>query len=105
MVGGISWTSEAWNTSDAERILEARRDVTMLAIFRDPEHKVLTNVYSGSVDRFRSASYGRPDPYAQDVSAVCTIKEAKWQPIRHSWGGGIHEVRVRSGFKEGILIS
>ena len=64
-------------------------DVTMLAIFRDPEHKVLTYVSSGSVVRFRSACCGRPDPYAQDVSAVCTIKEAKW------W----------SRFKEGIRVS
>ena len=45
---------------------------------RGPEQKVLTYVYSGSVVRFRSACCGRPDPYAQDVSAVCTIKEAKW---------------------------
>ena len=50
----------------------------MLEIFRDPEHKVLTYVYSGSVVRIRSACCGRRDPYAQDVSAVCTIKEAKW---------------------------
>ena len=45
---------------------------------RGPEQKVLTYVYSGSVVRFRSACCGRPDPYAQDVSAVRTIKEAKW---------------------------
>ena len=50
----------------------------MLATFRDPEQKVLTYVYSGSVVRFKSACCGRPDPHAQDVSAVCTIKEAKW---------------------------
>ena len=50
----------------------------MLVIFWDPEHKVLTYVYSGSAVRFSSACCGRPDPYAQDVSAVCTIKEAKW---------------------------
>ena len=65
-------------TSDAERLPEAQRDVTMLVIFWDPEHKVLTYVYSGSVVRFRSACCGRPDPYAQDVSVECTIKEAKW---------------------------
>ena len=28
---------------------------------RDPEHKVLTYAYSGSVVRFRSACCGRPD--------------------------------------------
>ena len=32
----------------------------MLAIFWDPDHKVLTYVYSGSADRFRSACRGRP---------------------------------------------
>ena len=53
-------------------------DVTMLVIFRDPEHQVLVYVYSGSVVRFRSACDGRPASYALDVSAVCTIKEAKW---------------------------
>ena len=55
-----------------------RLDVTVLVIPRDPEHQVLTYVFSGSVVRFRSACCGRPDPYPQDVSAVCTIKEAKW---------------------------
>ena len=49
----------------------------MLVIFWDPEHKDLTYVYSGSVVRFRSACCGRPDPYAQDVSAVCTIKRGE----------------------------
>ena len=49
----------------------------MFAVSRDPEHQALTYVYSGSAVRFRSACCGRPDPYAQDVSAVCTIKEAK----------------------------
>ena len=53
-------------------------DVTMLVFFQSPEHQDLAYVYSGSVGRFRSACCGRPDPYAQDVSAVCTIKEAKW---------------------------
>ena len=47
----------------------------MLAISWGPQHQDLTYVYSSSVVRIRS---GRPDPYAQDVSAVCTIKEAKW---------------------------
>ena len=65
-------------TSEAERLLEARHDVTVLVIPRGPEHQDLTYVYSGSVVRFRSACCGRPDPYAQDVSAVYTIKEAKW---------------------------
>ena len=50
----------------------------MLVIPPGPEQKVLTYVYSGSVVRFRSTCCGRPDPCAQDVSAVCTIKEAKW---------------------------
>ena len=50
----------------------------MLEIPRDPEHQDLPCVYSSSADRFRSACCGRPDPYAQDVSAVCSIKEAKW---------------------------
>ena len=56
---------------------EARRDVAMLVIFWDLEQKVLTYLYSGSVVRFRSACCGRPDPYAQDVSAVCTIKRGE----------------------------
>ena len=38
-------------TSDAERLPEAQRDVTMLVIFWDPEHKVLTCVYSGCAVR------------------------------------------------------
>ena len=50
----------------------------MLVFFQGPEHQDFAYVYSGSVGRFRSACCGRPDPYAQDVSAVCTIKEAKW---------------------------
>ena len=58
--GGTAFpTLQGSKTSDAERLLEARRDVTMLAIFWDPEHKVLTYVYSGSVVRFRSAFCGR----------------------------------------------
>ena len=63
-------TFQGSKTSDAERLPEARRDVTMLAIFTDPEHKVLTYVYSSSVVRFRSACSGRPDPHAQDVSCA-----------------------------------
>ena len=63
-------------TSDAERLL--RHNETSLC----PEQKVLTYVYSGSVVRFRSACCGRPASHdLGDVSAVCTIKEAKWKPI------------------------
>ena len=40
---------------------------------------------------------------ARDVSAVCTIKEAKWKPIRHSHGGGILEMRDRSGRRKASL--
>ena len=79
LAGGTAFpTSQGSKTSETERLPEARRDVTMLVIPRGLEHKVLTYVYSGSVVRLRSACCGRPDPYAQDVSAVCTIKEAKW---------------------------
>ena len=76
----------------------------MLVIFWDPEHKVLTYVYSGSVVRFRSACNGRPASHdLGDVSAVCTIKEAKWKPIRRSKGGGIPEMRDRSGSRKASL--
>ena len=79
LAGGTAFpTSQGSKTSEAERLPEAQRDVTVLVIPLGPEHQVLTYVYSGSVVRFRSACCGRPDPYAQDVSAVCTIKEAKW---------------------------
>ena len=48
-------TSLGSKTSDAERLPEARRDVTMLEIPRGPEHQDLPCVYSGSADRFWSA--------------------------------------------------
>ena len=71
-------TSQGSKTSEAGHLSGWGLDVTTLVIFSDPDHNVLTYVYSGSEVRFRSAYCGRPDPYAQDVSAVCTIKEAKW---------------------------
>ena len=52
-------TSQGSKTSEAERLPEARQDVTVLVIPRSPEHQDLSYVYSGSVDRFRSACYGR----------------------------------------------
>ena len=79
-------TSQGSKTSEAEHFSGVRPGVTMLAIHQSPEHQDFTHVYSGSVDCFRSASCGRPDPHAQDVSAVCTMKEAKWWPIRHLRG-------------------
>ena len=79
LAGGTALrTSQGSKTSEAGRSPEARRDVTMLMFPRCPEHQVLSYVYSGSVVRFRSSCHGRPASYAQDVSAVCTIKEAKW---------------------------
>ena len=70
----------------------------MLEIARDPEHQDLTCDYSGCAVRHRSACNGRPASHdLGDVSAVCTIKEAKWKPIRLSKGGGIPEMRDRSG--------
>ena len=79
LAGGTAFpTLQGSKTSEAARLPEARRDVTMLVIPLNPEHQELTYVYSDSVVRIRSDCYGRPDPYAQDVSAVCTIKEAKW---------------------------
>ena len=47
-------------TSDAQRLSEVERDVTVLVIPRGLEDQDLTYVYSGSEDRFRSACYGRP---------------------------------------------
>ena len=63
-------------TSTAE-LPDTPPDVTTLVIPRGPEHQDLINVYSCPRNRFRSACCGRTDLYAQDVSAVCTIKEAK----------------------------
>ena len=71
-------TSQGSKTSDAERPPSGTTRRHYARNLWDPEHKVLTYVYSGSVVRFTSPCCGRPDPYAQDVSAVCTIKEAKW---------------------------
>ena len=68
-------------TSDAERLPEARRDVTMLAILRDPEHKVLTYVYSGSVVRFRSACYGRP--VSQHSGRVSCVHDQRGEMVTH----------------------
>ena len=97
----VRWTAEEqalWEaphfrpgskTSGAERLPEARRDVTMPVTPRGPEHKVLTYVYSGSVVRFRSACYGRPDPYAVAHPSLA--------------GNGIWEVRVRQGSRKASL--
>ena len=60
----------------------------MLAVSRDLEHqdlRVLRFRRPFQVRVLREACLAQ----ARDVSAVCTIKEAKWKPIRHSWGGGI----------------
>ena len=68
-------------TLEPDTSLECRQGVTMLAIARDPEHQGLTCGYSSFVVRIKSACYPRN---TRDVSAVCTIKEAKWKPIRLS---------------------
>ena len=52
----------------------------------------------------RSACNGRPASHdLGDVSTVCTIKEAKWKPIRRSKGGGIPEMRDSSGERKASL--
>ena len=56
LAGGTAFpTSQGTKTSEAARLPEARRDVTMLVIPRNPEHQELTYVYSDSVVRIRSA--------------------------------------------------
>ena len=60
-VGGTAVpTSQGSKTSEAERLLEARQDVTMLVIPLGQEHQDPTYAHSGCVDCFRSACYGRP---------------------------------------------
>ena len=71
-------TSHGSKTSEAERLPEARQDVTMLVIPRGPEHQALTYVYSGSAGPFqvrllRQACLAQ----ARDVSALCTIKRGE----------------------------
>ena len=45
----------------------------------DPERQVVVYAFSGSVDRSRSDCHGEAClAQTRDVSAVCTIKEAKW---------------------------
>ena len=78
-------TFQGLKTSDSDHLAGVHPDVTMLAIARDPEHQDLTCGYSGCAVRRGSACGGRPASHdLGDVSAVCTIKEAKWKPIRRS---------------------
>ena len=70
----------------------------MLVISRGPEHqdlspRVLRCRRPFQVSLLREACLAQ----TRDVSAVCTIKEAKWKPIHRSLGGGILEVRDISG--------
>ena len=58
--------------SEAGRLREARRDVTMLVILWGPEHQDLSYVYSGSVDRFRSACHGRPASHRRGTCQLRT---------------------------------
>ena len=80
--GGSAFpTSQGSRTSGPVFLSGVMSGVTMLVISRDLEHQDLSYVYSGSVDRLlREACLAQ----TRDVSAVCTIKEAKWKPIRHS---------------------
>ena len=78
-------------------------DVTMLAIFRGPQHQDLADVYSGSAVCFRSACCGRPDPYAQDVSAVCHDQRGEVVAHPSLASNGIREVRVRQGSRKASL--
>ena len=67
-------------TSDAERLPEARRDVTVLVIPPlSGASRPLLRVLRFQVRLLREACLAQ----ARDVSAVCTIKEPKWKPIRH----------------------
>ena len=47
---------------------------------RDPEHEVLTYVYSGSVVRFRSACCGRPDPTLRTRQSCARSKRRNGSP-------------------------
>ena len=74
----IRWTNGAPCSAGARLLsdLAGVEDDWNLTPLWNGDH--LIYVFSGSVGRFRSARHGRPDSYARDVSAVCTIKEAKW---------------------------
>ena len=60
LAGAAFPTLQGSKTSEAGRLTEARRYVAVLVIPQGPEHQDLTYVYSGSVDRSRSACYKRP---------------------------------------------
>ena len=64
-------TSQGWKTSEAERLPEARQDVTMLAISRDPEHQDLIYGYPGSAGRFTSACHGGPASHNLGTCQLC----------------------------------
>ena len=96
-------TLQESKTSEAEHFSGVRPGVTMLVMPRGPEQQDLIYVYSGSVDLFRSACYWRPASWARDVSAVCTIKEAKLKPSALGVGRNPFEVRDRSGKRTASL--
>ena len=75
-------------TSEAERFPEARQEVTVLAISRDPEQQDLVHAYSGSVDRFRSACYGRPASHRLGTCQLCARRRSEVVAHPHSeWVG------------------
>ena len=73
--GTVVPTLQGPKTSDAQRSVEVESDVTVLVIPWGPEHQGLTYVYSRSVDRFRSACYGRPASKA--FGRVCCAQEKR----------------------------
>ena len=58
-------------TSGARHLSGVRPGVTMLVISRDPEHQDCSFVYSCSVDRSRSACYGRPASHRLGTCQLC----------------------------------
>ena len=103
-------TSQGSRTSGARHLSGVRPGVTMLVIPWGPKDQDLSNVYSGSADRFRSACYGSHASLARGVSAVCTKKCRSGSPSvlgvgrtpwRYETVSGVHAVS-RIG-REGIV--
>ena len=81
----------------------SRRDVTMPVITRGLEHQDLICVYSGCVDRLRSAWKGEACLADLLACQLCARSKRRSGRPSHSQGGESLAVRDRS--EEGILIS
>ena len=105
LAGGTAFpTLQGLKTSDAERLPEARRDVSMLVISWCLEHHDLSFVHSGSADRFRSACYGRPASHRLGTCQLCArSKRRSGSPSVTRRVAESLKVRVRSGSRKAPL--